>query len=421
MNHLHTEGFRNLTKVDDAIRTLFDALGEREVQVESVNVQGALGRYLGRDVVSNQYMPTIDRSVVDGYAVRSEDVRSASQDNPTTLQVVGKSKLGEICRINVRPGQAVEVATGSMIAPGADTVVIVERTATLPGGRIAVHAPATPGQSIARKGEDVTPGSPVLKKGTRLRPQDIGILKALGLVRVIVARKPRVAILSTGNELVDSASEQTTAKIIDINRTIISAMLQELGAEALDLGIVKDRGAEITAALRKGLKSSEAVLVSAGSSVGKSDLVPKCISKLGRPGILVHGIAMRPAMPTALAVLNGKPVVSLPGFPVSAVFGFRVFARPLVAWMMGIREPVEPTVKAILKERITGASGYRTFVRVAVRRNEHGLVVEPLKLQRSSVLMSMVGANGIVTIPEEVTVFEAGQTVDVTLIGEISS
>jgi molybdopterin molybdotransferase len=420
MNHLHTEGFQNLTRVDDALKRLFDALGEPAVQLESVDLWRALGRYLGKDVVAHQYLPPVDRAVMDGYAVRAEDVKNATQENPVILEVAGESRLGVACRIQVGPRRAVAVATGSMIPAGADTVVIVERTATLRGNRIAVRAPATVGQSIARKGEDVSPGTVVLKKGMRLRPQDIGMLKALGLARIDVARRPRVAILSTGNELADSLSKRGTARIIDVNRPIISAMLQELGAEPVDLGIVKDREAEITTALRKGLKSSDVVLISAGSSVGKRDLIPKCVNRLGKPGMLVHGVAMRPAMPTGLAVVRGKPVLSLPGFPVSALFAFRVFARPLIAKMIGARKLVEPAVKAVLKRRITGAPGQRTFVRVTVRMDERGLVAEPLKLQRSSVLMSMVGANGIVTIPEDATAFEAGQTVDVTLVGEIS-
>lgn len=419
MYHLHTEGFQKLTKVDDALGILFDALGERAVKLESVPIQHALGRCLGKDVIANQYLPPVHRAVMDGYAVRGEDVKNASQENPAILQVAGESRLGAIPRMQVGPGKAIAVATGSPIPMGADTVVMVERTATLPGSRIAVYVPATPGQSIAKKGEDVTPRTLVLKKGSRLRPQDIGILKALGSATVYVAKKPRAAILSTGNELVDSISRRSPTKVIDINRAIISGMLQELGAEPVDLGIVKDREAGIRTALRKGLKTCDLVIVSAGSSVGKRDLVPECVNSLGKPGMLVHGIAMRPATPTGLAVVNGKPVFSLPGFPVSALFGFRVFVRPILSRMLGIRELLEPTVSAVLSERITGAPGYRTYVRVAVKRSGRELVAEPLKLQRSSILMSMVGANGIVTIPEEVTAIDGGEMVNVTLIGDM--
>jgi molybdopterin molybdotransferase len=419
MSHLHTEGFQKLTKVDDALGMLFAALGEPTVKLESVAVQRALGRYLGKDVVANQFLPPVDRSVMDGYAVRVEDVKNASQDHPAILRVVGESRIGAIPRTQVGPGESVAVATGSVVPPGADAVVMVERTTKLPAARIAVHAPTTPGQSIAMKGEDVTPGTVVLKKGMRLRPQDIGILKALALPRVYVARGPRVAVISTGNELVDSISNRSAAKVIDINRAIISGMLQELGAKAVDLGIVKDQESSIKNAMRRGLKTCDALVVSAGSSVGKRDLVPECVNTLGKPGMLVHGVAMRPAMPTGLAVVNGKPVFSLPGFPVSAFFAFRTFVRPILAKMLGVQELFEPTVSALLSERITGAPGNRTYVRVVVKRDGRGLVAEPLKLQRSSVLMSMVRANGIVTLNEGVAAIEGGQNVDVALVGGI--
>jgi molybdopterin molybdotransferase len=419
MNHLHTKGFQKLTKINDALRILFNALGEQSPQDETVPVNRALGRYLARDVVATHGLPQFDKAVMDGYAVRATDVKNASQENPTILHVKGQSRIGAVCRIPIGPREAIAVATGSMVPPGADTVAIVERTKRLPGGKVSVHAPATPGQGLVRKGDDVASGSSVLKKGTRVRAQDVGILKALGFTRVAVVNRPRIAILSTGDELEDSTSKRTEGKIIDVNRPILSAMLHELGAEAIDLGIVKDDGGRITSSLKKGLKKSDAVLVTAGSSVGKRDLVPECISRLGKPGMLVHGIAMRPAMPTGLAVVNGKPLLSLPGFPVSAIFGFRVFARPLIARLMGIPEEFEPTLKAVLKERIVGTPGLRTYVRVLIEREEEGLVADPLKSQRSSALMSFVAANGIVTIPEEIAEIEKGRTVDVIIVGQI--
>jgi molybdopterin molybdotransferase len=416
MNHLHTKGFQKLTKVDDALGLLLDAFGERPLKLESVPVQLALGRYLGIDIVANQYLPPADRSVMDGFAARAEDVKSASQENPVTLRVIGESRLGTMSRIHVGQGEAVAVATGSLVPSGADTVVIVERTTKLSPNSIAVHAPAAAGQSIAKKGEDITPGAVVLRKGGLLRSQDIGILKALGLAKVYISRKPRVAVLSTGNELVNSFSKRSLAKVVDINRAMLSCMLQELGADTLDLGIVKDREASIKPALKKGLKTCDAVIVTAGSSVGRRDLVPKCIDSLGKPGMLVHGVAMRPAMPTGLAVVNGKPVFSLPGFPVSAFFAFRTFVRPIIAKMLGVKERFEPTANAVLSETITGARGLRTYVRVIVKGDKEALVAEPLKLQRSSVMMSMVRANGVVIIPEETTAIERGETVRVLLI-----
>lgn len=421
MNDLHREGFQNVTSINDATRILLESVGTPRPKLETIKVSECVGRVLGEDIASRIFVPPLDRSVMDGYAVCVEDVRSASRENPAILKVVGESRLGEICRSRLKHGQAVAVATGSMVPQGADAVVKVEQTAIVQGGQVAIHAPAAPGQHISKKGEDVSPGMVVLRRGRRLRPQDLGVLRELGDARVRVAKRPRIAVLSTGNELIDSVTKQHLGKATDLNRPILSAMLRELGAQPVDLGLARDREDEIVRKLKVGLRTCEAVLVTAGSSVGKKDLVPKCINALGSPGMLVHGVAMRPSLPTGLALVKGKVILSLPGFPVSAIIAFRVFARPLIAKLLATEEPVEPIVKAVLKERIGGPPSYRTFVRVLLRRTEHGMIAEPLKLQRSSVLMSMVTANGIVTIPEEVASYEAGQLVDVTVIGEIAT
>jgi molybdenum cofactor synthesis domain-containing protein len=421
MGDLHIEGFRNLTRVDDALRTFFDAINWPSLKTETVDVDEAFGRVLGQVAVSRQFIPSADRSVMDGYAVRSADTTKASEERPVVLEIVGESRTGEVSRVEIEPGQALTVATGGMIPRGADSVVMVEETRSLANRRMAIHRPSVPGQNISKKGEDVTPGAQVLSEGQRLRSQDLGILRALGFARVRVVRRPRIGIISTGNELVAAVGKRDIAKVVDLNRQILSAMSKELGTEPVDLGIVKDDEAAILRVLRKALRSCDVTVITAGSSVGKKDLVPVCINKLGKPGMVVHGIAMRPSLPTGLAVVNGKPVLSLPGFPVSAIIAFRVFGRPLIARLRGSEDPIEPVVKAKLKERVSGPKGYRTFIRVKLSRTPEGLVAEPLKLQRSSVLMSMVEANGIVMIPEEIAGFDAGQQVDVIVIGEIAS
>jgi molybdopterin molybdotransferase len=358
---------------------------------------------------------------MDGYAVRGLDAQNASETNPVELRIVGKSRIGRIYKQPLETGQAVEVATGSSIPPGADTVVRVEQTKRIPPSGVAILAPSEVGQSISRKGEDVKPGDVVLTKGRRIRPQDIGLMKAIGTSRIRVVRKPRVGILSTGNELTDMPRNTQKGKIVDINRTILSRMVQELGGFAVDLGIVRDYESEIMTVLRRGVKSCDAVMVIAGSSVGEKDLVSKCIARLGKPGVLVHGIAMRPAMPTGLAVVNSKPILSLPGFPISSIFAFRVFGRPLIARLLGTEPMPDPTVKATLKERVTNSPGFRTFIRVMLTRTSEGLFAEPLKVQRSSVTMSVVSANGILTLNEETPSLDVGQEVTVEVIGEILS
>ncbi|MGP8070447.1 MAG: gephyrin-like molybdotransferase Glp [Candidatus Bathyarchaeia archaeon] len=415
---MHTAGFRQLTKVEDAMRIFFEAVGNMKISVESILIQDAVGRILAREAIARSYLPPTDLSALDGYAVRSNDLRDASQSNRVVLRIVGESRLGEPCQLRIASGQAVVVATGSCMPGGADAVVMVEHTSRHEN-LIEVTSAAALGQGVTEKGSDFAPGRQVVRKGRRLRPEDIGALKALGLSKVLVARRIRVGVLSTGNELVNSQRTHVGAKVVDVNRPIISAMLKELGAEPVDLGIVRDEPREIRQALLKGLRASDVVLVTAGSSVGKKDLVPSCINSLGRPGMLVHGIAMRPAMPTGLAVVNRKPIVSLPGFPVSAIVAFKTIVRPLLAKLSGFPMPVERSIRAILKERISGAPNLRTFVRVRVEKVQAGFLASPLNVQRSSVLTSMVDANGIVTIPESVGSIEAGEEVDVSLTSDI--
>ena len=419
MEPMHTEGFRQLTKIEDAIRVFFEAVGDMKMTVESIPIMDAVGRILARDVFAQSYLPATDLSALDGYAVRSNDLRDASQTSRVVLRIVGECRLGEPCHLKIASGEAVVVATGSCMPKEADVVVMVERTSRLRENMIEVRSAVTLGEGVTQKGADFAPGRRVLQKGRRLRPEDVGALKALGLSKVFVVRRIRVGVLSTGNELVNSQQTNKGAKVVDINRPVISAMVKELGAEPVDLGIARDEVREIRQALTKGLRGSDVVLVTAGSSVGKRDLVPSCINSLGRPGMLVHGIAMRPGMPTGLAVVNRKPLVSLPGFPVSAIIAFKAFVRPLLAKLSGFPMPAERSIKAILKERISGAPNLRTFVRVKVEKVEAGFLACPLKVQRSSSLTSMVDANGILTIPESVGAIEAGEEVDVSLTGDI--
>jgi molybdopterin molybdotransferase len=420
MKRKHIRGFRKLTSVEDARRRFFGAVvGVREV--ESVRITSALDRVLARRIVARGYLPGNDISVVDGYAVRSVDLHRASSKNPKVLRLVGESRLGELSRAWVRRDETVRVATGSIVPGGSDAVVMVEDTLSLRGNRVAFHEAVRPQIGITAKGEDLRPGELVVDRGTRLRPEDIGLLKALGLTTVPVVRRVRVGVLSTGDELVNTLRKNSSAKIIDLNRPIMTAMLKELGATPVDLGIVKDDEVAIKAALKRGLAATDLVLVTAGSSVGRRDLVPACINSLGKPGIIVHGVAMRPAMPTGVAVVRGKPVVSLPGFPVSALLAFRVFVRPLLAKLVGAPELPEPTIKAVLKKRVRSIENSRTFVRVRVHRVGNQFVAVPLEAQRSSLLTSMVHANGIVTLPESVQSIEAGTEVSVTLTGSVAA
>jgi len=412
--------FQRLTRVDDATSIFLNAVTAIRGN-EQVEVSKSVGRVLARRIVAGKYLPANNISVLDGYAVRSADLLRASVRNPAVLRLVGESRLGELSWVRVKKGETVAVATGSIIPKGANAVVMVEWTRTLSAAQVEFRSPVASGHGITEKGEDLRPGGLVLDRGSRLRPEDIGALKALGLTRVPVLRKPRVGVLSTGNELVNQVRAEKSAKIVDLNRPILTAMLRELGAIPVDLGIVRDDARTIKGVLKAALASTDVVLVTAGSSVGERDLVPSCINSLGKPGMIVHGVAMRPAMPTGVAVIKGKPVVSLPGFPVSAMIAFRVFVRPLLAKIVGSEEFPEPILKAKLKGSVRRIEGCRTYVRVRVKKIVGGFVAVPLESQRSSLLTSIVHANGIVTIPESVPSIEAGTEVAVTLTGSLAT
>ena len=240
------------------------------------------------------------------------------------------------------------------------------------------------------------------------------MLVALGRRAVKVVRKPRVGVLSTGNEL-SATGRSAAGKIADVNRPVLMAMVEDSGGMPVDLGIARDDAEQISRKLKQGLRSTDLVLVTAGTSVGKGDLVPDIINALGKPGMLVHGIAMRPSLPTGLAVVDGKPVVSLPGFPVSAMFAFSTFVQPLILKMLGTEQDPQPKIKARTTRRIVGVPGFRTFIRVVVRQEGERLVAEPLRTPGSGILTTVTRANGIVIVPENIEGFDEGAEVDVQL------
>lgn len=406
--------FKKLTNVDDALRRFLQTSDNCRIEAEEVPVTWALGRVLAGDTVSKYDLPLTDRSVVDGFAVRSADLRKASVNNPVVLRNIGESILGEECKLVARKGDAVSVATGSTVPKGTDAVVPIEEVTRLPGG-ISFKGRVLRGQNILFKGQDVACNTVVLKGGKCLRPQDLGILKALGFDRVRVLRRPRVALISTGNELVESLKGASRSQVVDTNRVILSAMVTQAGGDIVDFGIVKDRQEEIISVLSRARRLTDLILVTGGSSVGSRDLIPTCVNALGKPGMLVHGIAMRPAMPTGLGAVRGIPVISLPGFPVSAMFAFLVFGRPIIR-KLGGRDVAESKRVARLSETIKVSKGFRTFVRVTLRNTVNGFIAVPVKSQKSSMLTSMISAEGFVTVREDEGQITANKLVEVTLM-----
>ena len=404
------KGFEKLANIDEAFSTLLKKLKPERLGPELIPIHVALGRVMAEDVIAKNELPPFNRSEVDGYAVRSKDTFEASQFSPKILRLTENE---EICENEAR-----QIWTGNPLPKGADAVVMLEYTKRIQS-KIEVGIAVTPRENVSKRGEDVQRGEIAIKAGTRLKPHHVGLLAALGVTHANAVKKPEVAILSTGNELVELGRKAKPNQIVDSNKLILSGMCQELGAEPLDLGIAKDDLTEISTQIREGLKKADVVITTGGTSVGYPDLVPAAVNRIGTPGVIVHGIAMRPGMPTALAVLQGKPVFILSGNPVAAMIGFEVFARPLILRLLGVESESRPVLKAKLTRKVASGLGRRVFLRVTVFERNGEFFAEPIRIKGAGVLSTMTKANGYVIIPENREGLEEGESVIVHLFDKI--
>ena len=421
MAEIRMKGFAKLTPIDEALKAFFAKFHVDKLPSEEVPISATLNRVLARNIVCPRDVPPFDRSAMDGYAVRAEDVFGVSETNPVVLSLKGSSTVGKPPTEALKKGEAMRIATGAPMPKGADAVVMVEYTESTGSDKVEVYRPVAPGENVSSRGEDVKEGQLILRAGTFIKPQDIGIMAALGLTRVEVTKKPIVAVLSTGDELVDIGSEPLPGKIVDSNRPTLLAMVEASGAEPMDLGIVPDERDLTAKRIGDGLASADLVLASGGTSVGEGDLLSDVVNSLGQPGVLVHGMAMRPGRPTALCAVGGKPIVLLPGFPVAAMIAYEIFAEPIILKLLGASSRLyeRPTVRAEALRRVPGSLGNRSFVRVLVMEKEGRLVFEPLRATGSGVISSMVRANGMLVIREYKEGVEEGELAEVILLRPI--
>jgi len=407
---IRLRGFKELTPIEKALKLFFDAVKPRKLESELVPVQEAYGRITAKDIIASKDLPPFNRSAVDGYAVRAEDTFEASPFQPKTLKITeGKE---------VRQGEAKLIWTGNPLPRGSNAVIMIEHTKKLSENEIAVLRAVAKWQNVSMKGEDVKAGEIAIKAGVRLRPQHLGLLAALGIEKVEVTRKPKVAVLATGDELAELGHELVENKIIETNRLVISWLCRELGAEPIDLGIVGDNEPAIRERILEGVEKADVIITTGGTSVGKSDLVPLTIQNIEQSAIVAHGIAMRPAMPTALAIVNNKPVIVLSGNPVAAMIGFEVFARPLILKMLGLKEE-RPKLKAKITRRVAGVLGRKVFLRVKVYERNGDFYAEPIRTTGSGIFTTMTKANGYVIIPENREGIEENEIVTVHLFDNV--
>ena len=406
------KGFQKLTPVEDAQHAFLSNLNLQPTPRTTIHTTEAFNRVLAEDIMAKTDLPRFDRAAVDGYVVRAEDTFGATQYKPCIFQFTKEDVLTQ--------NQTKQVWTGNSLPRNASAVAMLEDTETAKA-KLEVWTPLTPGENISKRGEDILEGQIAIQAGTRLKPHHLGLVAALGETHVKVHEKPKVAIIATGNELAELGTRLQENQIYDTNRLVLSGLCRENGAEPLDLGIVKDSVNDITERLRVAVEKADLTLTSGGTSVGGADLVPDAVNNLGKPGIIIHGIAMRPAMPTALAAIGNKPMIILPGNPVAAIIGFEVFARPLLARLQGLKqaEP-RPTVKAEMTRRTATTLGRKNYLRVHVRYKNGRLCAEPISAKGSSMFSTMTRSNGYVIVPEDREGLEKGEIVLVHMFDIIS-
>ncbi|MGJ7607640.1 molybdopterin biosynthesis protein [Variovorax sp. LT1R20] len=408
--------FLDVVTRDEAERRFREHLTLAPLGREAVPLHEALGRVLADDVIAAIDVPGFDRSNVDGFAVQAADTWGAMEEQARSLALVGETLApGIVPQREVTSGCATAIATGGMLPRGADAVVMVEHT-DADDGQVQIRRAATEGENVSYAGTDIARGETVLRAGQPLSSREIGVLAALGLAEVGVYRKPRVAIFSTGNEIVAPGAPLPTGAVYDSNAAIIGAAVEELGGLPVRLGVIPDDEARLSAALAQGL-ACDAVVFSGGTSKGEGDLSYRVVAALGDPGVVAHGVALKPGKPVCLAVTGGKPVVILPGFPTSAVFTFHEFLAPVIRAFAGLPPERREHVAATLPMRINSERGRTEYLLVGLVPTDDGLAAYPMGKGSGSVT-TFSSADGFITIGQHTEIVDAGAPVQVQLLGQ---
>jgi len=398
------EGFGELIDLETALQLLLSHA--RTLPSEEAPLSRARARVLAQNVSAKIDVPHFDRSAMDGFAVVASDTFSASQNSPVALTLRESIACGEIARRRVLRGSCAEIATGGAMPSGVDAVVMVENT-QVEGKKVLVYKSVAPRTNVVARGSDIRKGETVLQKGTVLTPAHLGALAAVGITTVSVRRRVKVVLFSTGSEIVAPGKRLGRGKVFNINSVTLRAALEELGCEVEDYGVVKDTEREITRLVLKGVRSADIVIFSGGSSLGRSDLAPEVLGKLG--SLLFHGIAVKPGKPTVAGVVRGKIVIGLPGYPVSALSNVYILVAPLIERMTGATGITRFT-RAMLAQKVASTVGRYEFLPVRLE----GEFAHPV-MRGSSAITTLARAHGFVEIPENVEVVEKGTPVTVRL------
>jgi molybdopterin molybdotransferase len=390
------------------------------VGTETITVAKAFDRVLARDLRAAVDLPHFHRANMDGYAVRAQNTFGASASIPAYLKLVGAVEMGTEPKRGLRNGETMRIATGGMLPPGSDAVVMVEYTEEVgDAATVEVHRGVAPWENVLRIGEDIARGEPIFARGRRLRARDLGALTGIGITRVRVFRRPRVALISTGDEIVAPNAVARPGKVRNINAYSLIAMATAAGAAVTDLGVIRDRREALRSVLGRALPRYDAVLISGGSSVGAKDITLDVISSFQRSEIIFHGISVAPGKPTILARALDKPVLGLPGHPQSALVIFDLFGAPLLRVLGGedattVFTP-QRTVRARLSQNVASQPGREDYIRVTVAQSDGQRIASPLA-GKSGAIFNLVKADGLVRIPASAEGLNEGTDVEVILL-----
>lgn len=384
---------------------------------EEISLKEGTGRILAEPIISPEDMPPFSRSTMDGYAVRARDTFGSSESMPALLTVAGSVEMGEPPSRALSGGQANRILTGGMLPPGADAVVMQEYTQLVDETTIEVMKTVAPGEHVILRGEDLKKGEEILSGGHRLRPQDIGALAAIGRQKIVVHQKPRVAIISTGDEIVPIEDTPPPGKIRDINAYTLWAAILENGGIPVYLGIVPDKFDDLCARCAEGIEEADIVLISGGSSVGSRDFTAAVFESFPESQILVHGISVSPGKPTILARAGKKALWGLPGHPASSMIVFWLFVRPLLQRIGGLDPQIithSQLIRARLSRNVPSAQGREDYVRVRIFRDETGYIADPV-FGKSGLISTMTRAHGLIRVDMNTEGLDKDSLVDVYL------
>ncbi|MFA4662253.1 molybdenum cofactor synthesis domain-containing protein [Pyrococcus kukulkanii] len=396
--------FLKVIPLEEALKVVLSF--ELPVKVEEVDLANALGRIVAEDVYSPTDVPPFDRATVDGYAVRAEDTFMASEASPVKLKVVGEVHAGEVPSIELGKGETVYISTGAMLPKNADAVIQFEDVERV-NDEIIIQKPAYPGLGVMKRGADIEKGKLLIKKGTKLTFKETALLSAVGIHKVRVFKRPRVAVISTGNEVVLPGQELKPGQIYDINGRAITDAVNELGGEGIFIGIAQDNRDSLKELIERAIEVGDLIILSGGASGGMRDLTASVIEELGE--VKVHGIAIQPGKPTIIGIVKGKPIFGLPGYPTSCLTNFTLLVAPLLLKSLG-REGKVKKVKAKLKHKVFSVKGRRQFLPVKLEGN----IAVPI-LKGSGAVTSFIDADGFIEIPENVESLDEGEEVEVIL------